>query len=175
MDVKKLERFKSKALLNKKNRNDPRFHMIIGLLKAKGLLDTNLNIPALPNVRLDLHDVIWAGRVVEPRILEVLPAALIRFPKNFFNFEALPNEIKEIVRCIQEDRPGNNFEGLEFKKMKFWANAPLKDKRIKTLEDKKVSKIFRLKKDSIRKLQQQVCNGNFPNLTAALEDAISKM
>ena len=47
----------------------------MGFLVRKGFLHTNKTIPLNPNDHIDLSDAVWAGRVVEPRILEVLPAA----------------------------------------------------------------------------------------------------
>jgi len=56
----------------------------MGFLVAKGFLYTNKKIPLNPNEHINLKDAIWAGRFVEPRILEVLPAAYERFKKYLF-------------------------------------------------------------------------------------------
>ncbi len=71
-----LKRIVAKAKVDAKMRKEPRFLKVMGFLVAKGFLDVNYPVPRLPNQRLLLEDAIWAGKNVEPRILEVLPAAL---------------------------------------------------------------------------------------------------
>lgn len=72
-----LKKIRVKAEQNKLNRQDLRFKKTIGILKAKGLLQTNLDIPARTGLKIEVKDALWAGRNVEPRILEVLPAAIV--------------------------------------------------------------------------------------------------
>ena len=55
----------------------------MGFLVAKGFLYTNKKIPLNPNQHINLNDAVWAGLFIEPRILEVLPAAYERFKKHF--------------------------------------------------------------------------------------------
>ncbi len=174
--VKMLDAFKKKAERLANHRKDPRFRKVMGFLKAKGLLDTNLHILATPSVRLDIEDVLWAGKYVEPRILEVLPAAILRFKKNWVGLDNAPPELLEVIECIRQNREfGHSFEGLEYKKMKFWANAPLKDKRTKPVQEKRRSKIFRLRPESLLKLETLVKSKRFSDQTEALEAAIEKL
>ena len=77
------------AQQDKRRRLDPRYLKVMGFLVAKGFLYINKNIHLNPNGHINVKDAIWAGGFVEPRILEVLPAAYERFkmkekcPKRF--------------------------------------------------------------------------------------------
>jgi hypothetical protein len=73
----------------------------------------------LGNRRIHLKDVIWADQKVEPRILEVLPAAFARLPNRF---EVDPSEVKKIeavVQCLVENNPeGPDFFGVSYEKVR---------------------------------------------------------
>lgn len=174
--IKMLDAFKKKAERLAKHRKDPRFKKVMGFLKAKGLLDTNLQILATPSIRLNIQDALWAGKNIEPRILEVLPAAVLRFNKNWIELDNAPHDFHEVMKCIRQNSElGPDFEGLEYKKMKFWANAPLKDRRTKPVQEKRRSKIFRLRPESLLKLERLVKSRKFSDQTEALEAAIEKL
>ena len=72
---------------------------ILGFLVAKGLLIAP-GVKPYPTVKLTIPDVLEAAELDEPRILEVLPAALLSFPKSFLHFEALPEELQVIIQHI---------------------------------------------------------------------------
>lgn len=78
MDPKLLKKFQEKSKQNELNRSDLRFQKSVAFLASRGLLGTNRTVPRFSRgQRLDIEDVLWAGTQVEPRILEVLPAAVI--------------------------------------------------------------------------------------------------
>lgn len=173
---KTIKAFKKKANELATKRKDLRFQKTMALLKAKGLLDTNLAIEPRPSLRLDIRDVLWAGQHVEPRILEVLPAAILHFPKNFIGVENAPKEFLQVLEYIKKNmKKGPDFEGLEYDKMKFWADTKLKDGRTKSTLEKRRPKSFRLHPDSLQILEKLVNSGQFANQTLALEAAIGKM
>src|SRR5579883_2301162 len=93
-DILFIEKFKRQARRNEVRRKDVRFTKTIALLKAKGLLHTNLPIEPETGIRLDINDALWAGKNVEPRILEVLPAAILHFRNNFAGIDKLPKELE---------------------------------------------------------------------------------
>lgn len=170
-----LKKIKTKAEQNKLNRKDKRFQKTIGVLKAKGFLQTNLDIPARTGAKIYLEDALWAGRNVEPRILEVLPAAIIHFRTNFLGLENAPPEIQNLLKAIRNNKKdGPDFEGIEYKKMKHWANIPLKDKRTKPAKELRIPKTLRLKPDTITKLHKIIAKGKAKDLTSAFEEAVSK-
>jgi hypothetical protein len=140
-----LQKIKDQAKRDRALRSDRRFIEIMGFLVAKGFLQTNYEVPALPNKRFRIEDAIWAGVNVEPRILEVLPAAVLRLEKHFDLDPARHEELAEIVRELRNHScSGPEFYGILFAKIKLWANLPLRDGRVKTLAEKKITKTFRL-------------------------------
>jgi hypothetical protein len=171
-----IKKFKAKAKQIEADRRDVRFVKTIAFLKAKGLLTTTLPIAPAPGVRLNVQDVLWAGQRVEPRIIEVLPAALLRFPKNFVGLDRMPAELKEVIKGIQQNvENGTDFAGIKFQQMRYWANMPLKDKRTKPVGERKQIRTFRLHADVLRKLEQLVASGKYKDQTSALEAAVKKL
>lgn len=150
-----IEKIKEKAKQDKKNRADRRFLDVMGLLIAKGFLKTNLPIFPLPNKRLYIEDAIWAGQNVEPRILEVLPAAVLRLGKHF---EFNPGRHKELVEILAQLRKresaGPAFFGIPYSKVRIWTDFPLRDKRVKSIEEKKVVRTFRMNPLALTRLRQ---------------------
>lgn len=170
-----LKKIKIKAEQNKINREDLRFKKTIGLLKAKGLLQTNLGIAACTGAKIEFKDALWAGRNVEPRIIEVLPAAIIHHRANFLGLDDVPKEFQVIVKAIRNNlKNGPDFEGIAYAKMKHWANLQLKDKRTKPAKDLRRPKTLRLKADTIAKLQRIIAAGKAKDLTSAFEEAVEK-
>lgn len=175
MTEKTMKAFKKRAAQLALDRKDIRFVSTMGFLKAKGLLDTTLNIVKQPRARLDIRDVLWAARHIEPRIIEVLPAAILHFPKNFVGLEHAPQSLLQVIKCIQKNQnDGPNFEGLEYEKMKFWANSKLKDKRTKPSKQKRITKAFRLRHETLRKLAKIAVKGKFKDQTSAIEAAVER-
>ncbi len=171
-----LNKIKIKAKQNKLHRADMRFKKTIALLTAKGLLQTNQDIPARTGTKLDLKDALWAGRNVEPRILEVLPAAILHYRANFLSLENIPNELNEVLQAIRNNlEHGPNFEGIEYLKMKNWANLPLKDKRTKPVNEHRQKKTYRLPLKTLKKLQELITSGKFKDQTSAIEAAIERL
>lgn len=152
---------------------DRRYLKVIGFLKAKGFLFAE-KIEPKPNVKLDVRDVLWVGEKVEPRVLEVFPAAFLHFPKTFFNTRAIPKELLEIINAIKTKvHLDQNFRGIEFKKMNQWANRSLKDSRVKPISIKKVPCSFRLSPEVIQILKYQASSAEISE-TEFLENLVMK-
>lgn len=149
----------NKALIEKINilvqqdeqrRLDPRYLKVMGFLVAKGFLHTNLKIPLNPNAHINLEDAVWAGRFVEPRILEVLPAAYERFKKHFSADLDTVKKLEQIIECVkQKDNQEITFHGISIDKIKPWFFIRLRDGRSKSLDERKVSKSFRFKPETV--------------------------
>jgi hypothetical protein len=146
-----LERAKKEAARIAKDRKDPRYTKTLGFLVAKGFLFTNQKLPLEPNARLKIEDAIWAGQNVEPRILEVLPAAVIRLEKHFDFHPEKHTELKNAIELLLADEDGI-FNGIPLEKIKPWLNLKLKDGRVKKLADKKIMKTFRLRPETVEKI-----------------------
>lgn len=142
---KLIRQIKAKAKQDQRKRKDPRFLETMGFLVAKGFLRTNMEVPLLPNKRVRVEDAIWAGQNVEPRILEVLPAAVLRLKKHF---EMKPGRYADLDRVLNQlrcrEQKGDAFHGIPYDKIRQWADLPLRDGRVKTVTNKKVAKTFRL-------------------------------
>jgi hypothetical protein len=107
-----------------------------------------------PNKRLRLDDAIWAGQHVEPRILEVLPAAVLRLGRHFdLNPEKHAELARTIARLRAREDQGEEFLGIPYAKLKVWAEMPLPDRRVKPATEKKVAKTFRLHPQAVERLQ----------------------
>jgi hypothetical protein len=170
-----IDKIKQAAKRDVKKRRDPRYLQTMTFLTRKGLLKTNQNFD-VHRPRIDANDAVWAGVHVEPRIIEVLPAAILHFPKTFTGLDALPKTLIEILYLIQEDATeGPDFHGIEFNKMKFWANIQLKDKRTKPNQEKRQPRTFRLRPEILKKLELLVKSGKYLNQTHALEVALEKL
>ncbi|OGQ34068.1 MAG: hypothetical protein A3F16_08405 [Deltaproteobacteria bacterium RIFCSPHIGHO2_12_FULL_43_9] len=150
-----LKKIEKKAIIDEKHRWDTRFLQTMGFLVARGFLKTNQKITSLPNIRVNIENALWAGKNVEPRILEVLPAAILRFPRNF---DVDINNYPEIVRAIKKiklnvDLEEDELYGIPLKKMVPWVNLPLPDRRTKPYDERKEMKTFRFKRSTITLLK----------------------
>jgi hypothetical protein len=154
-----IEKINQLAQQDKQRRLDPRYLKIMGFLVAKGFLHTNTKIPLNPNAYINLKDAVWAGCFVEPRILEVLPAAYERFKKHFSGKADIIEKLKQVIDCIkQKDYHEIDFYGVSIDKMKPWFFIRLRDGRSKSLDKRKVTKSFRFKPATVailKKLKDQ--------------------
>lgn len=170
-----LQKIKRKARVDARNRRDPRFINTMGLLVAKGLLRTNFDVPLLPNKRLDIEDVLWAGRNVEPRILEVLPGAVVRLGAHFRVDPIKHRDLIEVTDQLRRRQTeGKAFEGIPYERLRVWAEFDLRDKRIKPLGLKKRLKSFRLAPQAIERLQA-VAEKSGKSETEVLEELLLRL
>jgi hypothetical protein len=156
--MKKEELLKSiaaKAKADARKRKDPRFLNVMGFLVAKGFLGANYPLPRLPNKKLFLEDAVWAGKNLEPRILEVLPAAVLRLGAHFDYNPEKHVELAGVIKALKRgDTEGPEFYGVPYAKAKAWIDLPLADGRTKRLGEKKVPRTFRLAPAAARKLKE---------------------
>jgi len=150
-----LEKIIRAAERDRKRRRDPRYLETMGFLVAKGFLRTNQALPLLPNKRIAISDAVWAGMKVEPRILEVLPAAVLRLPRHFdLEAHAHGNLFHTVERLRRREECGPPLWGMPYEKIKVWVHLRLSDGRVKDMACKKVAKTFRLKPEAIEKLRR---------------------
>ena len=127
-----------------------------------------------PNGHINLKDAIWAGRFVEPRILEVLPAAYERFKRHFSGDAETVEKLEQIIdRIKQKSDHKTEFYGISIEKIRPWFFIRLRDGRSKSLDERKVSKTFRFKPETVdilKKLKDQTGQSE----TAILENLISR-
>jgi hypothetical protein len=91
-------------------RRDPRYLRAMGRFVAEGLLTTNQPIP-LHEEPVPVSDVLWAGDV-EPRLLELLPALLVKRPSMFVDATQLPDDLALVVRRLRRNLEPPAFRGV---------------------------------------------------------------
>lgn len=103
-------RAKAKFRRLQRARRDPRFLRAIGRLVEAGLLSTNAEIQGHTDP-VSLDDLLWAGRH-EPRVLELLPAIIVKKPSLVKKPLELPPDLREVVRAIRRGRGQPEFRGV---------------------------------------------------------------
>lgn len=167
-----LEKIRRKAKRAAKLRRDPRYRYVMGFLVQMGFLHANQEFPRGGNRRIAIRDAIWAGQNLEPRILEVLPAAYARLEKRFDATaeELLPLNL--VVQNLRDGRPdGPAYMGVPYEKLRIWFTLDLLDKRTRTPAEKKVACSFRLRPDVLVQLER-LATADKTNMTAILEKLI---
>ena len=100
-------------------RRDPRFLRVIGGLVGLGVLETNYAVPVHQGP-LDLAEALWAGEY-EPRVLELLPALLVRMPAAFTRTgEPPPVDLDAVVQALQRGAVPPDFRGTPGAKLRAW-------------------------------------------------------
>lgn len=153
--LKLIESIKKEAEKDQIKRDDLRFKKALAFLVKKGFLTTNLNVQNYYQARIRVKDLIWAGKNVEPRILEVLPAAVARLPKSFI-FEKTSEivQLQQVAESLKENQEtGYDFLNIPYIKIKQWMNIQLKDRRTKANNTKKILKTFRFSPKTIQKIE----------------------
>ncbi len=134
---------------------DRRTQVTLGFFLAKGFL-VGQDLTRNGDVKLRITDVLWVGEHVEPRVLEVLPAAMIHFPRTFLGTVDTPVTLAEVIAAIRNgDVQGPDFRGMRYQDMRKWANRSTTDGRTKPLSEIRVNKTFRLSPAAIAALKMR--------------------
>jgi len=96
----------------RKRRSDRRFLRAVGKLMAAGLLQASFAGAKHYRGPVRLADALWAGEV-EQRILELLPAVVVKLPKLFVLPDELPDDLVRTVRAIRLGRDHPQFRGVD--------------------------------------------------------------
>lgn len=148
MDPEELQARARKRLTGlKQRRRDPRYRRVLGRLTHAGLLSASE--PFAPyREALSIADVLWAGQV-EPRVLELLPALLIKRPALFQSISAMPPDLSEVVARLRRNETPPDFRGISGEAMARW--VPLVGHR-----NKRPSQLrsFRLRAEDIALLDE---------------------
>jgi len=131
--------------LRRKHR-DPRFRSVIGRFVEEGLLQTNIEgvVPRRQPVPLD--DALWAG-TVEPRIMELLPAVLVKKPRLLRLPRELPEDVAEVMHAIRHGKPAPSFRGVPPEQYLPWVTEVGRKGRSPS-----VLKSFRFRHDDVLRL-----------------------
>ncbi len=98
-------------------RRDPRYARVLGKFKAAALLETD-QVEANSD-RITISDALWAGQL-EPRILELLPALVIKKPSLFEDVSALPDDLSAAVRSLRRAEVPAPFRGIPGADLQRW-------------------------------------------------------
>jgi hypothetical protein len=140
------ERARRRHARVERQRRDPRYREVLGRLVGAGLLTTNEEVPARRGP-IRVADALWAG-ALEPRILEMLPALLIKKPALFVNAADVPNDLAEVVRGLRRGGPVAAFRGIPVDSLSRWLPRVGHRNKLPTR-----SMTFRLKPDDVRLLE----------------------
>lgn len=128
---------------------------VLGFLVAKGFIVAPTITPK-PTAKIDIKAAIKVGTQVEPRVLEVLPAAMLRFPKSFLHWENIPEKLRVVLECLKKNLDeGPDLGGLPYKDLKQWADFELPDKRTVPNNEKKVKKYWKLRPAIIAEIKRR--------------------
>lgn len=148
-----VQKIKRAAERDRAKRKDPRFQRVMAFLVKKGFLKTNMNFSLDYVGKIRVKDALWAGKNLEPRILEVLPAAMARLPRAFTDLNDAPAGILQIVEALRnQEAKGPNFAAIPYAKIKVWMDLALLDGRTKPSSQKRITKTFRFSQRTIDKI-----------------------
>jgi hypothetical protein len=106
----------AKKKLDRK-RSDPRFKKVIGKLIHAGLLTHN-KLGAFGGP-VAIEDALWVGEV-EPRVLELLPAILLKRPVLFYATGPLPEDLRQILIELRRGQAVTPFRGVSVQGYAAW-------------------------------------------------------
>jgi hypothetical protein len=90
--------------------------------------------------------VLKVAENIEPRILELFPAALLRFPKTFLHKEDIPSDLQQVLTALKQNKDhGPAYQWVAYADMKRWANFTLPDRRTKPMRSRRRTKSFRIR------------------------------
>ena len=154
METKKLiEKIRKAAQVDEAHRRDPRYQATMAFLVKKGFLKANADFQKAYLPKLRIKHALWAGENVEPRILEVLPAAIARLPRAFiFDDKKIPALDQAVKALRAREIDGPNFRGIAQDKLKVWMDLALPDRRTKSNLERKLMRTFRLSPKTVEKI-----------------------
>jgi hypothetical protein len=132
---------------------DPRYARVVGRLRGLGLLVTNFELDD-PGGPIRIADALWAGNL-EPRILELLPALVVKAPSTFEDVRELPSDLGAAVRALRRGEVPADFRGIPGAAVARWLPRVGRREKLPSC-----MKTFRLRHDDLQLLR---------NLASALE------
>ncbi len=140
-------RAKARLARDKRARRTPRFRRAIGRLVAAKLLETNVAVD-VHRKPVPLGDFLWAGQH-EPRILELLPAIVVKRPSLLAKPIELPDDLKEVTRAIRHGVDYPVFREVPPHKYLHWIDKVGHRGRTPSLV-----KNFRLRREDVARLRR---------------------
>ena len=146
---------------------------ILSFLAGKRLLIIP-SIEPKPSNRISVKRAVRVGLELEPRVIEVLPAAIIHFPRSFVDLDAMPEKLREVVGRIRAGKgSGPSLASIPYTAMKRWADMELTDKRVVPVSHRRVMRSYRFHPDALARLKR-IAQLNRTTETEALERLIEQ-
>jgi hypothetical protein len=124
---------------------DPRFLRVLGRFVHDGLLIVNYDVAPYREPLL-IEDVLQAGEL-EPRLLELLPALIVKRSAMFTETNDLPEDLGRVVGDLRRDRVPSDFRGLPGADIHRWLRRVGRKDKLPAL-----LKSFRFKPEDLRLL-----------------------
>ncbi len=145
-DIKeKADQLRRKADLT---RSSNEYQRVVGVLSGLGFLVAP-GVQPLPRSKVSISLALEIG-AIEPRILEVLPAAALSFPRSFLYLDKAPQAFIAVVNALRLGHQGPYLGAIPFDKLLEAANRPVKDRRRKMASDRRLSKTYRFSQITLR-------------------------
>jgi hypothetical protein len=127
-------------------RRDPRYREVIGVFVNAKLLTTNIEVEPRKGP-VTLEDVLWAGRL-EPRLLELLPAVMIKKP-SMIEYGKVPPDLDRVLDQLRHNQTPRDFRGIPGEKLQEWIPRIGQKGKLPTQ-----LKAFRFRKEDVDLLEQ---------------------
>ncbi len=90
--------------------------------------------------KLSLKDMLWAAENVDPRLYQLIPGLLIRFPKHFHTIKNYPEGIAEVMAALKSGlKRGPEYMGIPFELLKSWMEYDPSDVRCHIINGSRLS------------------------------------
>ncbi len=124
--------------------NDPRYKKVIGKFITAGLLEHTKVLPYRGPITLE--EVLWVGET-EPRVLELLPAILLRRPTLVRVQNDLPEDLRQVLVALRKGIANTDFRGVPHDKYGAWV-----ERMGRKVTPPSVLKTFRFQREDVEKL-----------------------
>jgi len=166
---KLIQKAKRKAKKIQLLRKDPRYLKVMGKFKKEGWIDADVSTQF---GKIFLEDALWVGEMIEPRVLELLPAVFIKRP-GILLYLHLDEKLKIAAHQLSRGNLDGDFMGIPLTDCYQWIGkigrigkfpSIMKSHRFGFEEQMLLAKLTKFKKMS----ESQVIREAIKKLVAAL-------
>lgn len=166
-------RIKTIPILRSEKGRDRRFRRTLRFFAAKGYIQTALPPALAYRQKISTKDLLWSCEHVEPRLYQLIPAALLRFEGHFEPFGEWPPELQRMTESLKNDLDQPvSWQGFSDSVIKGWLSFPTGDRRSRRAGSKIIS--LRIKTETCRFLDLY-CEERKIDRTEGIHRAIEKL
>ncbi|MBI3018117.1 MAG: hypothetical protein HYY62_09065 [Deltaproteobacteria bacterium] len=150
-------------------KKDMRYQKVIGRLVYEKVLVSSHVLPV--RALITVEDALWVGNI-EPRVLELLPAAFLKHPKIFLRTSPLPKDFIQVLQEIKKGKAKTSFHGIPADRYEPWVKKIGRKGKYPTL-----LKTYRFNQEDLKMLNELRRSWNVDEISVirkALKDALSK-